>query len=142
MCFRCNQWIPGHKCCSPKLLIVEEVYEQENGGMLPTNMGDLIDWENSANTGPKAEISLHAMIGSPNLRTMRVRAKVGNLTIIAFIDIGSTHSFVPLKMAKRTRIEISAQRFMGVKVTDSTKINSEGKCVGFKFKIQRNHFVS
>jgi hypothetical protein len=49
------------------------------------------------------------MIGNPNLRIMRVRAKVGNLTIIPLIDIGSTHYFVPSKMTKRMGIEILAQ---------------------------------
>jgi hypothetical protein len=82
------------------------------------------------------------MIGNPNLRIMRVRAKVGNLTIIPLIDIGSTHYFVPSKMTKRMGIEILAQRFMRVKVVDDTEINSEGEYADFKFKIQRNHFVS
>jgi len=82
------------------------------------------------------------MIGNPNTRIMRVRAKVGNLTIIPLIDIGSSYYFVPSKMTKRMGIEISTQRFMRVKVIDDTEINSEGEYTYFKFKIQRNHFVS
>lgn len=53
--------------------------------------GEMLDFVTNS---VQPEISLHALIGSVNPRTMRVQGRVRNQEVVILIDSGSTHNFI------------------------------------------------
>lgn len=52
------------------------------------------------------KISLHAMLGPPNLKTMRVVEKVGAVKIVVLIDIGNAHNFLDLGVLQKIKLRM------------------------------------
>lgn len=59
---------------------------------------------NGCNDNP--EISLHAITGSPNLRTMRLWGMIKCQGIIILIDSGSSHNFLDALIASKMALEV------------------------------------
>ncbi|KAA8519602.1 hypothetical protein F0562_013953 [Nyssa sinensis] len=55
--------------------------------------------QTSLNDRPK--ISLHSILGSPALETMRVRGTIERISTIVLVDSGSTHKFISEVLAKK-----------------------------------------
>lgn len=53
--------------------------------------------------GTVAEISIHALNGSPNLQTMRVCGVAGGYQLQIMINFGSTHNFVDEQVVQAVR---------------------------------------
>ena len=47
------------------------------------------------------QLSLHALDGSYNYQTMRLRGSVGKRVLCILIDSGSTHNFIDERMARK-----------------------------------------
>lgn len=91
--------LPSHRCQKPKLYIIEDFYEDPGVELQEILLEDpqatLLEL---AALTLDLEISLHAMIGTVNPKTMRVVARVGTFPIVVFIDSGSTHNFLDLNI--------------------------------------------
>lgn len=47
----------------------------------------------------EVEIFIYTMLGSPNPRTIRVKATINNQIIIVLVDTKSTYNFIGVKIA-------------------------------------------
>ncbi|KAJ0021522.1 hypothetical protein Pint_31690 [Pistacia integerrima] len=85
LCFRCNgQFGPGHRCKKPVSI----------QAMLDKSDEDVeMEVENQDSLDIPA-ISIHALAGTPNPRTMRMRGKTCGHVATVLIDYGSTHNFI------------------------------------------------
>ncbi|KAG7970785.1 hypothetical protein I3843_07G101600, partial [Carya illinoinensis] len=90
LCYNYDEkWGPDHKCKAAKLVIME--------------------CDDSSEGEPKIVeiepgISIHALSGSPNSRTMRLLGKVQGCVVVILIDTGSTHNFLDPSVAKKTQL--------------------------------------
>lgn len=82
------------------------------------------------------EILLHAITGSLNPKTMRVKGRVGSQWVIILIDSGSTHNFVDPAILNRVSVPMIADEKVRVKVANGEMVNSEGKVLGVNVHIQ------
>ena len=141
LCFKCDgKWGPDHRCAGPKLFLIEE---EEEEYIEEPGIRDLIDLS-EPQEGPAEEvgISLHAMVGNPDPKTMRVKIKVKGHTFIALIDTGSTHNFVHPRVVRRTGIRVTRHPPVGVSIADGSKIWTEGSCQNILIIIQGGHFTT
>ncbi|KAF5480102.1 hypothetical protein F2P56_000872 [Juglans regia] len=147
LCYHCDsKWHPGHRCNSPKLYLIEEVVEDsieplnDTGQFLdqPENK-ELYKGEMALQQTP--EISLHAIIGSMNPKTMRVKGKIGNQWVVILIDSGSTHNFLDPAVLSRVHIPLVDEDKIRVKVANGEMVNSEGKVKGVNVSVQGSCFL-
>ncbi|KAG5224656.1 Transposon Tf2-8 polyprotein [Salix suchowensis] len=86
LCYNCDdKWGPGHKFKSARLFIMDKV---------------------------EPEISIHALCGSPNPKTMRIVGQIGRKTVVILIDTGSTHNFIDPSIMHMIQIPYDAERKM------------------------------
>lgn len=81
-------------------------------------------------------MSLHAMKGSTNYKTLKVCAKVKDKDILILIDCGSTHCFLNEKIAKVLDCKLENTMPMTIKVADGSQLISSLMCSGFKREMQ------
>lgn len=87
LCFLCDEkFSPAHVCAKKRHLYLMEGEEEATDGP-PDKWGTEVE-------GVAAEISLHALNGSPRSHTMCVHGSVGSQRLQIMIDLGSTHTFV------------------------------------------------
>lgn len=108
-CYYDTQWSPGHKCLKPKLYLIKEICESPDFECTPAKQLPNLHSEKPLNRpclkkSPK--ISLHAIIGSINPKTMKVKGRIGYCWIVILIDIRSTDNFIDLAIVSQTRLGV------------------------------------
>ena len=73
-------------------------------------------------------VLINAIFGSTSHQTMRIHGNTKKKVITILIDLGSTHNFLDLVVAKRTRRSIQTTNPMKVVVTNGTRITSDATC--------------
>ncbi|XP_035543593.1 uncharacterized protein LOC118347680 [Juglans regia] len=142
LCYNCDsKWHPGHRCQSPKLYLIEEMLEDDT---LIEEPPDSLPSQSICSNLPRLEkepeISLHAIIGSPNPKTMRVRGKIGSQGVTIVIDSRSTHNFPDTAIISRIPLSVLYEHKVKVKVANGDQLESEGKVMGVNISIQGEVF--
>jgi hypothetical protein len=60
----------------------------------------------------KPEISINAITGTPNPKTMRVMGVLRNQQVVILIDSGSTHNFVDAQLAEMLGLEVLVEMLL------------------------------
>ncbi|XP_011013834.1 PREDICTED: uncharacterized protein LOC105117775 [Populus euphratica] len=108
---------PGYKCGGPRIFLIEEVDEEvEEKTCAPEDLIDLGEPPEEGNED--IGISLHAIIGSPNPKTMRVEVKLSGHNFVALIDTGSTHNFIHPRVARRVGMKVLKHKPIRVNIAD------------------------
>ncbi|KAF5466832.1 hypothetical protein F2P56_016722, partial [Juglans regia] len=139
LCYSCDsKWSPGHKCASPKLYLIEEIEENYEVVDLDTKKeNDQITEE--INSAPP-EITLHAIIGSLNPKTMRVVGRIGIQPVTILIDSGSTHNFLDPSLMSKLSLHVLTNDKVRVKVANGDQVQSEGRIKNVPMIIQDMKF--
>jgi hypothetical protein len=142
LCFKCySKWGPGHRCRGPNIFLIEELKdEMEEKNFVPEDLIDLWDPQEEGKEG--INISLHAIIGSPNPKTMRVVVKLSGHNFVVLINTGSTYNFIHLRVARRVGMKVLKHKPIRVNIADGSKLWSEGSCSNIKLMIQGDQFVT
>ena len=139
LCFKCDsKWGPGYRCEGPKIFLIEELEEEKKN--VPEDLIDLEELQEEGNEG--INISLHAIIGSPNPKTMRVVVKLSGHNFVALIDTGSTYNFIHPRVVRRVWMKVLKHKPIGVNIADGSKLWSEGSCSDIKLMIQGDQFFT
>ena len=70
-------------------------------------------------------VSINAIFGLASHQTMRIHGNIKKKVVIILIDLRSTHNFLDLVVAKRTRCLIQITNPMKAAVVDGTRITSD-----------------
>jgi hypothetical protein len=133
LCFNCDErFVPGHRC--KKLFVIEGIYTDEGDEEEPQILEEIGEDEEPI-------ISLHALTGSPNPQTMRVRGSLGKLGVTVLMDSGSTHSFINPEVAHRLNLIPKQTGRMQVTVANGAKLNCTGLCAGLLIWLQGKPFT-
>lgn len=68
--------------------------------------------------GVEPKISIHALCGSLNPKTMRFVGYIGKKAIVILVDTGSTYNFVYPSMIKGAQLPYNNQELLRVKVVN------------------------
>ena len=139
LCYNCDdKWGPSHKCKSARLFILEgedgdETIKFDEWG---NNLHEGLDTEEV-----EPEISIHALCGSPNPKTMRIIGQVGRKTVVILIDTGSTHNFIDPAIIQLSQIPYDAESKMQVKVANGQAVYCEGKSNAVSLLMQGHSYT-
>ncbi|KAK4390037.1 hypothetical protein Sango_2067000 [Sesamum angolense] len=81
-------------------------------------------------------VSMHAMTGLHDYRTMRVTGNVRDKPVHILIDTGSTHNFLDLETAKRLGCKLDSTEPFPMTVANVNKMYSSFACKNFGWKMQ------
>nr|GEW44391.1 retrotransposon-related protein [Tanacetum cinerariifolium] len=87
-------------------------------------------------------ISLNALAGITTFHTMRIKGRVGKVSIHILVDSGSTHNFVDVNCAKRIGCKIKKTYPLQVDVPGGNKMVSAFECKHFIWSLQGMEFKS
>ncbi|GKA65822.1 reverse transcriptase, partial [Tanacetum coccineum] len=137
LCFYCDQkYAPGHKCAGQLFSLILVPQEEEDC------FEDCLEEENMEVSQELPQISLHAMNGVQNYRTLRVRGTVGKHIIHILVDCESTHNFVDIAVAKKLGCHIKSICPLSVTVGDGYKVATTSECKQFNWQLQGVNFCS
>lgn len=89
----------------------------------------------------KLEISIHAIIGKQNDRTMQLTAIINNWLLLILVDFGSTHNFVSRTAATHLGLSTMPKIGMNVLVANGERIVSQGICQAVTFLLDSHNFT-
>ncbi|OIT05665.1 hypothetical protein A4A49_61683, partial [Nicotiana attenuata] len=87
-------------------------------------------------------VSMHAMTGLMDYRTMKLTGSVGAKAVHILIDTGSTHNFLDLNTAKRLGCALQAMPSFAVAVANGNMVYSKYMCKGFSSRMQGVDFAA
>ncbi|KAK4413521.1 hypothetical protein Salat_2764700 [Sesamum alatum] len=122
-----------------------EAFEEEEEFVTEESEQGPLDYvvdESGIGTTPDYHVSMHAMTGLHDYRTMRVTGNVRDKPVHILIDTGSTHNFLDLETAKRLGCKLEDTEPFPVAVANRNKMYSSFACKSFGWKMQGVSFTT
>ncbi|KAJ0093889.1 hypothetical protein Patl1_27117 [Pistacia atlantica] len=88
------------------------------------------------------EISIHALFGSPNPKTMRFLGHICGRVVVILVDTGSTHNFMDPFVIQRAYQPFNPTEGLSVKVANEQAVHSEGNCAEVPLHMQGNLYTT
>ena len=128
LCYNCDEkWIPGHKCKSAKLFLldfIDEVHEP-NSSVQITEFEEITrNIEFGMQHQEDVEITLYALSGTPTSGTMRVMGRIKQMFFVILIDSSSTHNFIDVTLVSHLHIPMDTSQILEVKVANGEVIRT------------------
>ncbi|KAG8391428.1 hypothetical protein BUALT_Bualt01G0186800 [Buddleja alternifolia] len=144
LCFFCDdKYTIGHVCSKMRQLFLMEVGDEEEDVEInePDLENNRMEPETEEANHTDFHISVHAMSGVHDYRTMRVTSHIGDQSIHILIDTGSTHNVLDLNAAKRLGCRLDKIKLFPVSMADGNKIYDSLACHNFSWKMQGVMFI-
>ena len=89
LCYFCDErYQPGHKCNKPSLNLLERMdFEEEEGEAEESFSLDSIGNMHRDIQAKLLRISLHAIVGAPSPKTMRIMGRIGNVQSLSSLTL-------------------------------------------------------
>ncbi|RVX03831.1 Transposon Tf2-8 polyprotein [Vitis vinifera] len=144
LCYNCDdKWAPGHKCKSARLFIME--CDESSDDEVPKSEVAEGRASKSKEETPIVEIepgiSIHALVGSPNPKTMRFLGHICGRAVVILVDTGSTHNFMDPSVIQRAHLPSNPTEGLSVKVANGQAVCSEGSCAAVPLHMQGNLYT-
>lgn len=111
LCYNCDEkYGRGHNKVCKRLFLLDSKVEDED--------------DDTAAESPV--FSLHAVAGVARGNTMQVQVALGETTLVALLDTGSTHSFIAEAAAERTGLPIQPRPRLTATVANGEKVPCPG----------------
>lgn len=144
LCFKCgDKYSCDHQCKrSAQLLTIEvgdhgEVLSDEAVRAL-----QLLDEPEGNADAACCLLSAHAVEGTETAETIRLRATVGNQTMLLLVDSGNTHSFVNSSFAARTGVPTTSIAPIAVRVANGQKLSCTAMVQQLQWNVQNHQFTT
>ncbi|KAK1620557.1 hypothetical protein QYE76_026074 [Lolium multiflorum] len=140
LCFNCDDpYTPGHVC--PRLFYLETV-DVEEGAATPGAAAATAEPAEPTPAVAKAfVISLHALAGIRHERTMLLPVTIHGETLVALLDTGSTHNFLPAATMRRLALQPTGGDHLRVTVANADRLHCHGVVQHVPLTIGAEHFI-
>ncbi|KAA8517141.1 hypothetical protein F0562_017434 [Nyssa sinensis] len=146
LCYNCDEkWGLGHKCKLARLFILD-CADSEEGEPQPIQHPQLLEAADCPSGGKEVnqertpKISIHALVGSPSPKTMRILGHVNGCAVVILIDTGSTHNFMDPSIQQRAHLQSQSTAGLLVRVANGDTMFSTGKCEDIQLHMQGNTY--
>ena len=120
LCYSCGEkFSPGHVCTSKQNAQAKAIEAAEQQVQLSDHVLNAIAVEEVAEEAA-AYLSVNALSGTTNTKSIRLRALVGNQVMLLLVDSGSTHRFASQSFATRLSISTEALPPVSVRVANGS----------------------
>ena len=121
LCYNCDdKWVQGHKCKLARLFIME-CDESSDDEMPKFEVADGSAGKFKEETlivELEPGISIHALSGSPNPKTMTFVGHIYGRAVVILVDMGSTHNFMDPSVVQRVHLPWNPTEGLSVKVAN------------------------
>ncbi|XP_066163758.1 uncharacterized protein [Oryza sativa Japonica Group] len=132
LCFNCNdKFSRGHNRVCQRLFLLDLAAPDDD-------YDDDSTPEETGETDP--HVSLHAIAGVRFSDTMQVHINMGGANLLALLDSGSTHKFVSMAAASRTKLKLLPRGQMQVTVANGERVPCPGLYRNTAFSIDGETF--
>ena len=139
-CFWCDErFTPGHKCKNRQLYMIT-VQDDEDDGVEMGYGTEVSDVGQKMLEEANPQLSLHALEGTYNYQTMRLRGSVGRKGLCILIDSGSTHNFIDERMASKLGCVMESIDELRVSAANGNKLSCKETCKRFLWTMQGQNF--
>ncbi|KAK1661786.1 hypothetical protein QYE76_049945 [Lolium multiflorum] len=138
LCFNCDEpYAPGHIC--PRLFYLETVDDLEEDTLAEPSAPP----EPATTTAPATAfvVSLHALAGIRHERTMLLPVTIRGEHLVALLDTGSTHNFLPATTMRRLGLQPSGGAHLRVTVANGDRLQCHGLAQHVPLTIGDEHFT-
>ncbi|PHT86534.1 hypothetical protein T459_08640 [Capsicum annuum] len=125
LCFWCDEnFVAGHNCRKRKKLFIFEVDKEIDGNELEECLEEPMCLKEDELEDPSVnpQISVHAMDGTVDYRTMRVKVALRGKMVYVLINSGATHNFIDVGTAKRLGCQLEPVFSFAVSVENGSKV--------------------
>lgn len=130
LCVWCDEkFSMDHHCPRKTQLYLMEIHEEDSEDYTQDHT-------------PNSHVSMHAMAGLHDFRTMRITGAAFGEPIHILIDTVSTHNFLDFECAKRLGCRLEETRPFPVAVADGSIIHSRQMCKEFIWRMQSVLFTT
>lgn len=144
LCFRCgDKYSRDHQCKRSAQLLTIEV--GDHGEVLSdeaVHALQLLDEPEGNIDATCCLLSAHAVEGTETAETIRLRASVGNQTMLLLVDSGSTHSFVNSSFAARIGAPTISIAPLAVRVANGQKLRCTAMVQQLQWNVQNHQFTT
>lgn len=101
LCYSCgDKFAPGHVCANKQVAQAKALHMAEEAAHLSDAVLDAIATEEAVEEAA-AHLSVNALAGTTNTKTIQIRALVGNQVMLLLVDSGSSHTFIDQQLADK-----------------------------------------
>lgn len=124
LCFRCgDKYSKDHKCKQPAQVLM--IHLGDFGEVLSEDTIHAVELlDEPAPDASCCSLSNHALAGTEELNTLRLRAMFGNKVMLILIDSGSTTSFVNSEFVQRAQLPVQNAPRIAVGIADGSRMYS------------------
>ena len=123
-CYHCaEKYTADHKCNARGVFLIE-LDDDAEADTLADDLG----------------VSLHALTGIDVGGTMKLHFRIGDTTLLALVDSGSTHTFIHETTASRLGLSVEPRPGLTVKVANGERVTSQGACPMLRVSIDAEDF--
>ncbi|KAK1619985.1 hypothetical protein QYE76_025502 [Lolium multiflorum] len=140
LCFNCDDpYTPGHVC--PRLFYLETV-DVEEGDPMAGPVAAASEMAGPTDAAATAfVVSLHALAGIRHERTMLLPVTIQGEPLVALLDMGSTHNFLPAATMRRLALQPTGGDTLRVTVANGDRLHCHGVVQHVPLTIGDEHFV-
>ncbi|XP_060170844.1 uncharacterized protein LOC132601798 [Lycium barbarum] len=145
LCFWCDEkFTPNHVCKKRKQLLILEVEEDIEEPPEPIyDLDELALMEESAQESELCpQMSAHALEGTVDFTTMRVKGSVKSKMVHVLVDSGATHNFMDITIARRLGMKIETIPAFSVAIANGNKVYSKFMSRKVEWKMQGVDFMA
>ena len=136
LCFNCDEpYAPGHVC--PRLFYLETVDEGDADTVTDTSTETTLD----STPATACVVSLHALAGIRNEQTMLLPVTIHGEQLVALLDTGSTHNFLPETTMRRLGLQPTGGDHLRVTVANGDRLCCHGVAQHVPLSIGDEHFT-
>ena len=130
LCYNCDEKFGrGHNRVCKRLFLLEGAVEEDS---------TLAEEDATGEAAP--HVCLHAIAGLRRTDTMQIRLRVGQASLVALLDSGSTHNFIAEDVARRTCLPLQHRSGLAATVANGERIACLGAIRQAPFTIDEESF--
>ncbi|XP_076902006.1 uncharacterized protein LOC143556617 [Bidens hawaiensis] len=124
-CYYCDRrYTPGRKCSKPQIFMIKDASVEVD------------DPDEALSDEPPAEISFHAITGTPTPQTLRLPKQIKNKDVVILVDGGSTHNFIDQALVNRFGLTVDKDTPFKVVIANSDHVSCLDRVHGLTLTIQ------
>jgi hypothetical protein len=140
LCFKCgDKYDPTHQCSKKQGAELHAMVTEESPTLLSEEVFNMLELQDIAEA-EQLSLSIHALAGTDSGDTIRLRASVGNQSLLILVDSGSTGSFLNTAMLPRLQCAAQATTPVTVKLANNEIMHCDQWIPSLTWSIQGEKF--